>query len=576
MEILKELAGDRYSTSSADKRIFVNLLSLYCNIVGRNLISKNPRVMLSTYERKNVSVVSAMQRWVNEELVHMQFANTMQRIVLDGFISFGVSKVALATPEDAANYAWNLKAGRPYVARVSPDDFVMDMRAKCPEEARYFGNRYRVPKILAEENKDFNAKLRKNLAVSRNWRYNADGDERPNQITSGENRYSDEEVEDMVDLWDIYYPSHRCVYTFSEDQITGPNASELNGEAVPLGEKDWIGPDLGPYRMYALNVIPDQPIPKGPLQDVFNLHEAANNVYRKLVRQAKDCKDLFLYMNAASDDAARIKKEVDGGMVPVQDPKNFAQMTFGGVNNGLFLFVRELIDRFSWMAGNLVTMGGLAPQAGTLGQEELLSQQSNGQVAGYQEVTADFVRSNAEALNWYWWNDPVSDYETKYEVPGYEEVWRKQTIAPWNSTKPQALKRDGPMPKVKIDPHSMRAVTPSQRAQDLIQVVTAIYMPLAQMAQQQGISLDFNEFLRIIGDLKDIPDLTRVLTVTEPPQEQPGGAGSAAPGKPAETTRNYNRRSLGNGSAQAQDAGLDATLMKNSSSMNGKMSPSSM
>jgi len=279
-------------------------------------------------------------------------------------------------------------------------------------------------------------------------------------------------------------------------------------------------------------------------------------------------------MNSASDDAARIKKEIDGGMVPVLDPKNFVQMTFGGVNNGLFLFVRELIERFSWMAGNLVTMGGLAPQAGTLGQERLLSEQSNGQVAGYQETTAAFVTSNVESLNWYWWNDPVSEYETRYEVKGYEEVWRKQMIGPWNSQKMGMMKRDGPMPKVKIDPHSMRSVTPSQRAADLMQVVSSIYLPMAQIAQQQGISLDLNALLSIVGELKDIPELKRILTLIEPPQEQPQG--QAASGKPAETTRNYNRRSLGQDSSQAQGAEMDATLMANSNSMNGKMSPSSM
>lgn len=432
---------------------------------------------------------------------------------------------------------------------------------------------------MVKDDPDFNKAQRQALTPVENYRYNADGDERSNQVTLGDNRYSEEDYEDMVDLWQVYCPPHRCVYVFAEGQITGPDAGQRGSKVVPLGEKKWIGPDLGPYRMLKYHVVPDQPIPKGPLQDVFNLHDASNNVYRKLVRQAKDCKDIFLYMGNNSEDAARVQKTPDGGMAGVSNPQSVVPVTMGGINQGLMLFMRELIERFSWMSGNLVTMGGLAPQAGTLGQEELLSQQSNGQVAGYQDTTTAFVKSNIEALNWFWWNDPISSYETKYEVPGVPEVWRSQKIAPWNDGDPNALKRDGPMPKIRVDPHSMRSMTPSQRASDLMQIVQAVYLPMAQIAQQQGISLDLNELFSILGDLKDIPDLRRVLTVTEPPQDMALGSTEQGSAKPAETTRNYNRRSLGSNSAQAQDADMDATLAAGAAkprNMNGKMSPSSM
>lgn len=558
---IRALAGERYSTNAAGKKVYVNLISLYVNIISRNLIAKNPRVMLNTDDRASLPVVDAMQTWANEEIERMNLSDTIKRVVIDALFAVGICKIGLATPSDAMTMAWNLKAGHPFVMSVDLDDFVYDMNARNFDEVAFIGHKYRAVKRSIEDSDLYDKRVRKNLATSEFSRYNNFGDEKAQSISRTNTYGSEGDFEDMVDLWEIYVPRHRCVYTFTDDQFSGPAADQAAGETIPLRKQKWIGPDSGPYHILSFQTIPGNSFPKGPVQDLLNLDEAANNVLRKLVRQSHDLKQLTLFRSGDDGDAERIRKAQDNSLVPITgDPKNFVPMVTGGPNQGLFVIMREFISRFMEQGGNLATVGGLAPQAGTLGQEQLLASQSNGQVAGMQDATTTFVSKSIESLNWYWWHDPQRVMSSKYEVEGVPEVWIKRQVHPWDHSDPSALKRSGPMPKIKVDPYSMRHTTPQQRADDIIKFVTRIYAPLAQSFEKQGVALDLNEVLAIVGKYWDMPELKRIFA-TQDSQSAPEEQGEPQqPGMPPETTRNYVRRSLGGNSAQAQGASLDNAL----------------
>ena len=146
VEMARHADGDRYSQNAQDKAVYVNLTSLYTNIVSRNLISKNPRVMLSTESERDRPVVNAMQTWANEELERMNFSEVMRRVVIDAFYGMGICKVALATPADASTQSWSLKAGQPFVIPIDFGDVAFDLNARNFQEISYFAHRYRAVK----------------------------------------------------------------------------------------------------------------------------------------------------------------------------------------------------------------------------------------------------------------------------------------------------------------------------------------------------------------------------------------------------------------------------------------------
>ena len=558
MRCVRQLAGNRYSTNAALKKTYVNLISLYVNIVGRNLISKNPRAMLSTFDRSQKPAVSAAETWVNKELVRMNFAANMQRLVYDALFSCGIAKVCLATPEDAAISAWGLKAGNPYIARVDLDDFVFDHRARDFDEVMFIGHRYRAPLDVVKENPRFNKKAREKLTPNTRISYNREGDERIGEIMRDYHGY-DEDLYDMVELWEFYLPHEKMVKTFTEDDLTGPSSAWEGGEPIALGEQKWIGPDSGPYPILAYQIIPGNPFPKGPILDLIELHDGANEGYRKLMRQAARLKVLTTCDANSPADGQAINNANDGQGVPLSSPNAVKEMVTGGPHAGLFQWTKEVITRFMEQAGNLMTMGGLAPQAGTLGQEELLAQQSNGQLATMQDTTHAFVSKCIDSMLWYYWYHPELRMDAEVNDPMLPDVHYLRQVYPGNHPDPNVLRRTGQKPDLKIDPHTMRSMTPQQRAKDLTSIVTQIYIPLAAVAQQQGIMFDFNAFLGIMAKYMDAPDLQSIISLQTPPQNV-GNSPASEPTGQQSTTHEYTRRSVGDQSSRAQKMEMDNEL----------------
>ncbi len=556
MRVVRTLAGSRYSRNASMKKVYVNLNSLYRSVVRRNLISQDPRVMLSTFDRDQSATVDAAEAWTNHELVRQKFAATMGRLVDDALVGpMGIGWCALATPAESAASGWGLVAGKPMLNRIDLDDYVCHHRARDMEELQFEGHRFRVAKHLVMDNPDYDKKAKDHLYVSKETRYNREGDERIGQIWRTDETY-DEDLEDMVDLWAIYLPQHRITKIFADCDIWGPTSAYETGKAVCLQEVPWIGSEKGPYPKLFYETIPGNLMPQGPMSHLVDLNEMVNETYRKLVRQSARFKANTICSRSNPQDGERMRTCNDGDTVPVDDPKSFQEVVQGGPNAGLFAWMKEGVDRFERMAGNLATLGGLASQAGTLGQEELLAQQSSGQIAAYQETTVAFVSDCADRMLWYFWHDPELVMQAPVNDPNLPDVKYVRQVHPWSHDDPNAMRRVGNKPDLKIDPYTMRHKTPQQRSKDILSFVTQVYVPLAQIAMQQGHSLDFAELARLIGKYWDEPDLQKLLgSYTQPPTQGDSppsqGMGDTGPTKPPATERTYKRVSSG-GARQAE------------------------
>lgn len=556
-EMVRQFIGRHYSEESTIEEVPINLLALYVNIVGRNLVAKNPRFMLSTFDRGIGPVVNALEEWINPEIERIRLAKTLERIVIDGLFSIGIAKVALATPQDALTVNWSMQAGGPCVWRVDLDDFVFDTHARDFSEVSYIGHRYRVPLDSVRDSRLY-TRARKELTPSPDNPYNLEGDERISTLGRSFYDVNAEEFEDMVDLWEIYLPRHRLVLTLADDQMTGPSGSAGTGSTTndvePLRGQNWLRPDGGPYHILGYGVVPGNAMPKAPCQDLMDLHMAANNVYRKLIRQAERQKEVLCVQGGAMEDGSRVQEANDGDIIRQDQPEKAVIRKFGGPDQMNANFAIHLWDRFNVHAGNLSLIGGLSPESHTLGQDKMLEQNASGQVADMQDSTRDFVAEIGRSLLWYWWHDPQAVQISQHTITGGISVPRMVT--------PQM--RRGPLPDLKIDPYSMQRKSPSEVMAQIDAVVQQTIAPMLQLLQQSGTTFDVNEYLKLKSKLMDLPELPDIVTIQPPTQ---GQAPSQAEGSvtPPETTRNYVRRSLGGNTM----ANRQATFM-NAFSSNGQ------
>lgn len=548
-EAVRQFAGAHWAEEGTRRTVPVNLIALYTKIVRRSLIAKNPRFMLSTFDRRNQPIVHAMQAWINKEVEAIHLYKTLARWVLDALFSVGIIKVALSTPADSAKVGWRLDAGLPFAAVVDLDDFAFDTHAHDLMEAGYLGHRFRVPLAAVKDSPVYFKKPREQLVPAVDDFYNLEGDERISVL--GKGFYSNvEEFEEHVNLWEIYIPRRKLVVTVAEDSLTG-----LSGEALRI--QKWLGPDEGPYHFLGFGDVPGNAMPKGPIQDLRDLHDQINDVYRKLGRQSQRQKEVLLVQGGAMEDGSRIQQASDGEIVRNDNPDRAKAAMFGGVNQMLLQYGVHLKDLNSYVAGGLDLMGGLSPEAKTLGQEKMLAENSSATMAELQDLTTDGVARVGRGLCWYWWHDPNREMRTIHKLPGLADLHITRRVRPEDRARIHFEDLG-----LRVDPYSMRYQTPAARVQALNQVVQTVILPLAQLLQQQGIVFDVNAYLNKLAEYLDMPDLAEIVTMQEPPQEAPdqGGAGAGdEPGvKPPETTRNYVRRSVGGTTPDTRAAGLAA------------------
>lgn len=555
-DIARQHAGMHYSEGGTLEPVPCNIIGVTTKITGRKLVAANPRALLTTDKKEAKSVVEAMMAWVNRQIVKIDLAGTLERSVFNSLSCIGIIKVGLVDPAQVAAMGWAMKAGEPYAEVIDLDDWVCDMKAKRFPHCQFMGHRYRVPLKAA---KLMYGKAAKDLVGNSDLLYNLEGDPRINLI--GKTTLSgDEEFEEMIDLWEFYLPRHRLIVTLWDGDLSGAqtmDSGSLQGKALRIQE--WIGPDEGPYHILGMENVSGNLMPKGPLQDVYDLHLSINKLLNKLIDQAERQKEVIFVSGGADSDGNRLLECDDGEATRVDDPDRLKAIVWGGPDAKNFTFMNSLKDLASWLMGNLDLMGGLGPQSKTAKQDELLNQNSSSTIADMQAKTVAHAASVVKAMIWFWYHHPTAVLKSTYQMEGLPDITAVQPIHPAGqgmANGKRRISRDYAFEEmdIHIDPYSLQYQSPQQRMAALDQVLTQILIPLAQTLQQNGVDIDIQAYLAKKAKLGDMPDLIEIVRMIQPPQIEGAGAGGpdAAP-KPGQTSREYIRRSEGGPTNQGKD-----------------------
>lgn len=553
LHAVRQLVGSHYSEGGPDRRVPVNLLYKYVQIMSRSLIPNCPRVMFSTRKKDAQPAVSAMQDWVNQRLVAGHADKKLERWVVDAIMSVGIMKVALGTPADAALSGYREPAGVPFMEVVDLDDFVYDVGARTFDQASYLGHRYRVPLDVAKRLTYFDAAARKTLegaSAPDDYRINQEGDDRIGVVGTGWQGGEVRDYEQMVDLWEIYLPRLKKVVTFPSHHGGVPSA-----DTTPLRVQEWVGPDCGPYHFLAFMTVPGNAMPSSPVHQLIDLHEFVNHGYRKLVNQMQRQKEVLPVRGGQVDDAKNLVQASDGEAFSCDNADAIKPVSYGGPSPTNASFTVHLEDQFNKQAGNLDLLAGSSPQSKTVGQDKLLAASANATVQDMQQTTIKGAASIFEAYSWFWWYHPQEVMKTHKSVPGLPDVSVERKLYPGTHQSPpgegKVMRREGRFEDlmVRVDPYSLVYRSPQDRLAFIFQMFDK-FAPLMGLLNQQGIFMDIQFLIKKIAEYSDEPDIVNLFTVNDPQQPQPGTGQDQGAGKPAETTRNYTRQSVGQDTAK--------------------------
>ena len=551
-ERLVQYAGDGYGDNRDAVDSPFNVYNLALRIYKRRLFSGQMRVLVTSRSPSERRAAWELGLAGDDVVREIKLDATFDKVLQQALLSVGIVKIGLVAEGTAESQSYLQDADQPYVEPVLLEDFAFDTAAKAWDQVDFAANRYRVPLADVVDNPLFEAAATEGLAASetRNaeeLRGDGADDDSIQRLGMGSNALR-EEIRDYVTLWDVWLPKEGLLVTMA-DQSGGPAL-----RVVP-----WEGPEHGPFLMLGFDVVPGNVLPVAPGAHLMGLARLLNRMMRKLGDQADRQKNVTLVSRAASQNRTgqAVVDAEDGEAIPTDDPKAFTQLRMGGIDQNSYAFFTGVMNLFSYLGGNIDTIGGLSSRADTLGQEKLLAEAGNGLISDMDACVLQFLKQVLTDVCWYVYSDPTARRELVARVEGTDY----QLSVPWG---PERRTIPWFLFQFDVDPFSVHVRSPSERLQSVMQMYQTIVMPMMQYMAQTGLAFDLEAFWRLLvryTGLHELSDLLKAggLPITGEPKEAMGEMPSKAPF----TSREYVRRNVGSGAntGMSQGPGQQALQM---------------
>jgi len=285
---------------------------------------------------------------------------------------------------------------------------------------------------------------------------------------------------DRVELLDIWLPDEGVVVTLPGD---------TDAMTQLLREREYSGPEFGPYDMFCYARVPDNVMPVPVLSTVRDLAEVINALARKIKRQSERQKDVGVYSMGHEEAAEVIRTAPDGAMVGVPDKNQIDVLSFGGPNESNYKAVAWFRDYYNLIAGNPELLSGAGPQANTLGQDEMNRAAASVRLSDWRAQILAAAASVVRKVAWYEWTDPVTDEELRLALPSGIEIPVR-----WSA---KAREGDFLDYNFEINPYRRRLRDPEQQYRRTMEWLTNVAIPLSQLGAPQGVMLDVEEAARV-------------------------------------------------------------------------------
>lgn len=528
-----QYAGDGYGENEDTTDTPFNVFNLALRIYKRRLFSGKMRVLVTSRTPAERRTAWELGLACDDVLREIDLDATFDVVLQQALMSVGIVKVGLVAEGAQESESYLQDADQVYVEPVLLEDFAYDAGAKAWDQVDFAANRYRVPKDNLLDNPLFNPEAVEKLSASSDQKEDLSGNDDDSVRDVGTSqKLLREEIRDYVTLWDVWLPKEGLLVTMA-DQSGGPAL-----RIVP-----WEGPEHGPYLLLGFDVVPGNIMPVSPGGHLMGLARLLNRMMRKLGDQADRQKTVPLVSRAAAQSGVgqTIIDAEDGVAIPVDDPNSVNQMRLGGIDQNTYAFFQGTMQLFSYLGGNIDTIGGLASKADTLGQEKLLSEAGNTLIADLDSAVLQFLKKLLTDVAWYVYSDPVARRKLVSRIEG-TDMQLQMEWGPENRTVPWFCFTFA------VDPFSVHVRSPSERLQAVLQMYQQIILPMMQYMQAKGIEFDIESFWRIIIRYTGLDELSEMLKaggviITGEPSEPLGEMPTKAPF----TQREYVRRNVGSG-----------------------------
>lgn len=484
--MLKEYASGFYSKSGPDSRKPLNMVYRGLSILVPLLVSRAPRTMVRARSIQLKPFADTLRMTLNYFAKNIDLDTVIRESVVNSLLYMGITKTGLTDSNQYVKdiYGYEYDPGEVFVENVDPSDYVWDVVARSKGDMDFEGNRYRVPLEYLRESDDFENvdRLQPKYATYSSQRTAED------IAKSAAGSFEINEMQEYAEVYDIWMPSEGVVLTLPQ-----PGEGDK-----PLREVEWDGPESGPYDILKFSTFPESIVPVPPVYAWLDLHDYINTMARKMGRRANREKNILIYSGVAEEDARNIVEAEDNEAVRVDDADAFQNLQMGGINDDSYTYIGWLKQMWSEMAGNADLVGGLRPQAETLGQEQMLYANATVGLEDMNRAVQKFTESILRKVAWYVWTDPLININVTKRVKGYGDFEVKFSQ--------EAKEGDFLDYNIELEPYSMREMSPTMRMRRIMELVSGIILPTADISAQQGNQLDIAQLVKLVGRDLDLTE----------------------------------------------------------------------
>jgi hypothetical protein len=476
----------------------------------------------------------------------MDCVDELRDWVLNSLIVMGVLHIHYKTSDNQSSWHpvgdTNVDIGQLAVSSLSIDDWVHDCSAMRKKDIAFMGHHYRMPMRMLERGVE-SGYFKEGAAGIIHPTSKQDLDsERVSAIGKG-NDTDDDEIEPHFDAMDLYTPGDRMIRTYVVQDVR-----RMTLQAKAFAEYEWKGLASGPYHLLRLQAVPNNIVPKSTMADLDPLDRFINNMGRKVSRQVMGQKTVGLYSAGDETTAKNIVSAYDQEWINANDVQGTKLLSLPGADPGTVNVMGNMINQYDELAGNLKSLLGLAPQATTLGQEQIIQRAGTRMGNALQDRVLNEAQHVVMNISKLMWQDEFLTLRNNIvmDATGSNPILAEANWTPGD--------REGEFEfyKFSIVQYSMVLRTPGEKANMILDLVNRVYLPLQQQLAAQGGSIDMFELTTMLSEELHLSRLQRIIKF---PQElnmvdvmgQLDGSGAGS-----KTERVYRRVSEANPAAATQ------------------------
>jgi hypothetical protein len=433
---------------------------------------------------------------------------TLERIATDMILSYGVA-LSVSEPRPEVRRVDGKEPYIPRVYRISPERFFIDPAASHVEDARFMGHCYAVDKndLIARFEEDKTWDIDAIMSIPSGTDLDEVRDDNGRDIEDRKELAvyevwvpeADESVAEMVD--EVVGPGmvNGTIYTFVKSRSKSSKWDGYIRKPIP-----YFGPRQGPYTVFGVYSVPDDPYPLSPLMAIQSQVDDLN-AHLTSVRSSAAAYKRLIMVDARNSKLAQDLKDKPHDYIILSeslDKDKVVNLEVGGITQQQVSYSQIAQDRLDRVSGIHDAMRGNITGSATATEVAVAESSATMRMAHLKRQFQESVDDLARSVLWFMWHDDRINFPLGREgaealleadpkftggvrMPGWEDL------------------------EVSVDAYSMERVSEAlvqKRALELLQITTNVAQGMMAMP-----FIKWREILGVIGDAMNMPNLSDIV-----------------------------------------------------------------